>query len=504
MKKTVIIIMLICTSLLSGAQSVDDPLSRDKMRKDFDIFKQIRIKANSGLYKYRTEEQIDSIYNWAEKEIEKSNTYLDFYNIICHLTDFEGSLHNNTTLSKKQLNSLKKETRGYFPYPIKWVDGKWRINFDNGEIPLGSELIEINSIPIAEVIQNLYKYYTTDGTNITGKRIGLRTHFSKYFRLNYGQKDVFNVAFKGPGAKAVETKTIKSVGYTKYYRHFLSRHSRPYDQKYYSNLDANQKYQYEQIDSSTGIFTIYDLAIGGNEDSKEHKSYLIFLDSIFTSIKENNLKNLIVDVRHCGGGTDPNDVVTYSYLTSRTFQESKRIWSSFQKLPFLKYYDSPFPRFIRPFGVGKYNKEFRRRFPIEKDGKYYISKDEAEMQVRKPNKQNFKGNIYILISPAVASAGSLFAAMVVGNDNSIAIGEETMGGYYGHNGHTPLGYVLPKSKIVVDFSMDNIEQDVPVKSNQIYDRGIIPDYEVSQTLEDFLINEDTQMNFTLDLIKNDY
>jgi hypothetical protein len=195
--------------------------------------------------------------------------------------------------------------------------------------------------------------------------------------------------------------------------------------------------------------------------------------------------------------------VTYSYLTSRTFQESKQVWSSFQKLPLVKYYDSPIPRFIRPLGVGKYNKQFKRRFSIEKDGKYFIGKDENEMKVRQPNQNNFKGNIYLLISPAVASAGSVFAAMVAGNKNTITIGQETMGGYYGHNGHTPLGYVLPQSKIVIDFSMDNIEQDVPIKSNQFYDRGIIPEYDISQTLEDFLNNEDTQMNFTLELIRND-
>ena len=69
----------------------------------------------------------------------------------------------------------------------------------------------------------------------------------------------------------------------------------------------------------------------------------------------------------------------------------------------------------------------------------------------------------MLISPAIASAGSLFAAMVAGNENTFTIGEETMGGYYGHNGHTPLAYKLPKSKISTFFSVVNLEQDVPKK-----------------------------------------
>lgn len=91
--------------------------------------------------------------------------------------------------------------------------------------------------------------------------------------------------------------------------------------------------------------------------------------------------------------------------------------------------------------------------------------------------------------------------MVAGNSNCIVIGEESMGGYYGHNGHTPFEYKLPYSKIITSFSIVNLEQDVPKKDKQKYGRGIIPDYQISQTLDDFLNQRDTQLNFTIDLIK---
>jgi hypothetical protein len=482
------------------AQSIDQSFSQKKMKKDFEVFKDIRIKANSGLYKYRTKTQIDSIYNWAEQQIEKASDYLDFYNIICQLTDYEGSLHNNTSLPKKYSEKLRAEIDGYFPYPIKWIDGKWLVNFENGEIPLGSEVISINNIPISEIIEGLHKYYTTDGQNITGKRIGIRAHFAKYYRLNYGQKESFRVLFKQENSTEIESKVLQSVSYNDYYTHFRGRYSKPYDQYYYANLKENQKYKYEQIDSSTGLLHIYTFAMG-NETTQEHKTYLAFLDSTFAEIKSKKLKNLIVDIRQCGGGTDPNDVITYSYLTNRKFQESKQVWISFNKIPLLKHYNISIPKFLRPFGVGKFNRKFKNRFPIEKDGRYYISKAENEMKIREPNKNAFTGKIYLLISPAVASAGSLFASMVAGNENTIAIGEETMGGYYGHNGHTSFSYVLPKSKIITDFCIENIEQDVPYKGNQFYNRGIIPDFEVSQTYQDFLDHKDTQMEYTLKLLK---
>ena len=495
MNRFTITILLISLATIAFGQSVDDSFSKDKMRKDLEVFKQIRLQANSGLFKYRTSEQIDSIYNWAERQVEKSKTYLDFYNIICQLTDFEGSAHNSTDLPDKYMKNLRKESHGYFPYPLKWIDGKWRMNFESGEIPLGSEIVSINQEAIDQVIDNVGKYWNTDGFNRTGKRLAIRVHFARYYRWHYGLAEKHEVEYKEPDSDRILSIELEGASSSDYYRKFNSRHSKPYEE-----VSLNEKYEFEKIDTNTGVLSIHDFDIGENEDSEEHKTYVTFLDSVFQAVKEEDLAHLIVDVRLNTGGTDPNDVVTYSYLTNRKFQESKQAWISFQKLPFLKYYDSPAPRFLRPLGVGKFNRMFKNRFPIEKDGRFYIGKSENEMKVREPNENSFKGDVYLLISPAVASAGSLFAAMVAGNDNTVTIGEETLGGYYGHNGHTPLTYKLPKSKILTRFSIDNIEQDVLVKSNQIYGRGVIPDYEVSQSYVDFLNHEDSQMKFVLELI----
>ena len=471
------------------------------MRKDLSVFKEIREKANSGLYKYRTKAQIDSIYTWADKEITTSSSYRDFYNIICQLTNFEGSVHNETAIPDKIMQNLRKETSGYFPFPVKWIDGKWSVNFEEGTIPLGSELISIDNVAIEEIISNFNKYYTTDGDNLTGKRIGIRTHFAKYYRLHYGLKNEFLVKYKGQKTNSLETKVIQSVSYSAYYSNFVKRYSAKFDDIYYADLPNDKKYNFKKINDSTAVLTIYTFDMG-NENSKEHYTYVVFLDSIFTTIKKEHVKNLIVDVRQNGGGTDPNDLVTYSYLTQRNFQENTKAWISFKKIPLLKYYDTKIPRFLRPILIGKFNKEFQEIFTKEIDDKFYQNENSDDHKIRTPNKNAFTGKIYLLTSPAIASAGSLFASMLAGNSNTITVGEETMGGYYGHNGHTPMEYKLPNSKIVTQFSVVNLEQDVLKKENQIVARGIIPDYEVSQTYEDYLNDEDTQMKFVLEFIKS--
>lgn len=500
MKTITTIILIFFISYFANGQSIDEPFTQKKMKQDFEIFKQISKEANSGLLKYRTKHQIDSIYNLGNQQIEKAKTYREFYNIICTISEFEGSVHNEVYLPKKYKESLKSEKNGYFPFPVKWVDGKWLINIIGKEIPVGAEIISINSIPISEIIPNLYKYYSTDGVNITGKRIGLRTNFSKYHRLHYGLSKTFEVSYINPTSKLLETKIIESVGNKNYYENFNRIYSLPLDKFYYYDLKETQKYNYKQLDLNTGILTIHTFDIG-NETTNEHKKYNQFLGSVFVEIKVKNVKNLIIDVRNNGGGDDPNDLLTYSYLTKRNFQENKQAWINFKKIPLIKNYNIGIPKFVRPLVVGKYNKQFQEDFPLEKDGKFYQDEKSSDHKIWHPNQNAFNGDIYLLTSPAIASAGSLFAAMLSGNENTITIGEETMGGYYGHNGHTPLEYKLPKSKVIIKFSVVNLEQDVPKKESQKYDRGIIPDYNVTQTFNDFLNNTDTQMNFTLELIK---
>ena len=495
-----LVLLLFITSNVLFSQSVDGFFSEKKMRKDLTVYKEIRLKVNSGLYKYRTKKEIDSIYNWADKEIGKLTSYRDFYNLISTLNDFEGSLHNDVSMPDKKMKNLRSEEKGYFPLPIKWIEGQWVINFENAEIPLGAELVSINNISIHEIISNINKYYTTDGVNKTGKRIGIRAHFARYFRLHYGLQDKFHVQYRKHGDKLIQDITINSVSSANYYKRFVKNHSMPLDKIFYQDLEDDKIYNFKTIDSLTGILTVNSFSLGG-ENSDRHKKYVSFLDSVFNVVKKSKLKNVIVDVRLNGGGQDPNDLVTYSYLTQRNFQENKKAWITFNKIPLIKYYNTKAPRFLRPLFVGGYNKEFKEIFSIEKDGNFYQGENSDDHRVRKPNENAFTGQIYLLVSPAIASAGSLFAAMVCGNDNTITIGEETMGGYYGHNGHSPLEYKLPNSKIEIQFSVVNLEQDVPEKSNQYYNRGIIPDYNVSQTFEDFIDNEDTQLNFTLKLIE---
>lgn len=489
------IVFFFCFPILLFSQK--EKLSAEKLKQDLTVFREIREKANSGLYKYRTKQQIDSIYTWAFSTVKQPQTLVDFYKIILKITDFEGSVHNNTSLP----DAFKKRTLGkvFFPFPVKLINSKIVINLKNAEIPLGSEILSINGIKSDKILLDLSKYYTTDGFNKSGKSIGINSSFSRYLEMEYGSKETYFVEYSLPNENQKQSKSIAGVSAEERKENFKNRHSFPSDSLQYGK--SKNKYSFKTISPNTALLAVHSFNIGGNAKAKEHQVYKKYLDSCFQMLSAHpEIKNLIVDIRNNGGGTDPNDLLTFSYLTQKTFRENSDAYINFQKIPFLEYfvYEETDP--AKKLEEKKdFEDELKEEYPTLK-GRIY-SQDQKFNPVLQPDKNNFKGQIYLLISPRVASAGSLFAALVAGNTNAITIGEETMGGYYGHNGHTPIEYELPNTKIKTQFSIVNLEQDVPKKANQIFGRGIIPDHEILQTFDDFMKNRDTQLEYTLKQIE---
>lgn len=502
MMKAIALLILLIFSFqdLSAQRPIDDPLREKAMLEDLQLFRQIRDAANSGVYKYRTIVEIDSIYQWAEGQVAQSSSHRDFYNILWYITDFEGSLHNSIQLHHKTRGKLRGEENGYFPFPIKLIEGKALINYSDSKIELGAELLSINGFALAEILPHLYKYYTTDGFNLTGKAIGINRNFSLYYRLHFGKTDRFVLTYQAPGSNQTETVELAGIGYKAYYANFKKRHSKVYDDPSYSSSDEEIPYTFLLTDENVGKLTINSFSIGWNAKHPKHLKYVHFLDSVFSLLKDRKVNDLIVDVRHNGGGSDPNDLVTYSYLTSRNFMENTEAWISFKKIPFWKYVKEV-SFIMKPFEKHYSDKELQEEFPAEIDGRFYEDATSHDHMVRKPAKHAFEGNIYLLISPRTASAGSLFAAMAAGNENTTTIGKETQGGYYGHNGHIPIRYRLPNSKMKFMFSIVNLQQDVPEKPNQPFGSGVMPDHKVEQSFEDFMQNTDVELNYTMQLIQ---
>jgi hypothetical protein len=463
---------------------------------DLSRLQQLKEAADAGLYKYHSKHQIDSAFAAARARVTKPLTEVEVYRLIVELTDFEGSLHNDTFLPDSVTRRLHAMA-AFFPYPLKVVAGQVVVNTAQGSLPLGARLVSVNGIPAAQLVRELGKYYTTDGVNTTGKRVGFAANFSAYYCLEYGPHSAFQVHYRPLGVSDTLQQTLPAVTYAHYQQAFTNRHSAPSDQAFFEDPPAKYIFQLRPA-QAMAVLTLNTFDIG-EEATPGHRRYARFLDSCFTLLRHSpRVQQLLVDVRGNGGGDDNNDMLAFSYLAHAPFREHQTATIAFAHVPYRAWLTVEKDTAERATVVAEVEQVIREEFISGSDGA--LHENERANPVFQPRPNRFRGQLYLLLSERVASAGSMFAAMVRGNTSAVVLGEETMGGYYGHTGHQSLSYTLPTTGITVQFSCVDLRQQVPHRRNQPAGRGVLPDYTVRQSVADFLTNRDAQLEFTLALM----
>ncbi len=474
-------------------------LKPDEMKQDLNLFYNLRKEANSGLYRYRTKKATDSIYAWAYRQIKKPMSTTNFFKIILQLTNFEGSCHNYTTPAASLVDYYNRQT-AFFPFALKYIEGKMIFNSPSDQIPVGARVLSINGVADKQLMNSFYKYATSDGYNTSQKlSSSVNKSFGLRYLYEYGLQQHFHIRFLAPGAKKVQTITVDAVTLQERNKNVENRHSALVE-----NLIDYKKqpaYSFKMINPSTALLSFRIFTMANDANDPRFKPYVAFIDSVFTTLETNKIPNLILDLRGNPGGSDPTFEQPMMYLTDSVFRENRLAYTIFgDAIPYEKYFwgVSPTKRMTaEELAEGK--ALLKDYFPLLKNGRNM--QNAKYNPIYDPKSPGYKGKLYMLIDEDVGSAASHLASLIKAYARNVTtVGVETVGGYYAHNGHMAVVYELPNSKIKSKFSIVHVVQDAPVKKDQPDGRGIIPDYTVWPNYADFMANKDTQMEYVLKLI----
>lgn len=470
------------------------------MREDLQILRGIHHAANSGLYVYRTPSQIDSVYHRAFERIKQPMRVIDFYKLMLQLADYEGSVHNYTIPDLDLVDFLNRQ-QAFFPFPLIYIEGQIIFDGTSAVIPPGSRIRSINGVADTALMRSFYKYYPTDGYTLTRK---LSASVDKSFGINYlfeyGLFDEYRVTYSVPGATAVEQAVLPAVTLAERERNVKNRYSAPVTDQI--DVKTQPPYSFRMVDPSTGLLNLRWFGMVTGSADPGFEPYVQFLDGVFRALDENKVPNLIIDIRNNPGGSNPTFEQPVMYLTDKPFKENigANIIFDPDSIPYETYFWGVYTSQrmdSATLAMGK--KQLNAWFPTVRDNKRW--QDQTHNPTFYPKTPTFQGHLYLLINENVASAAAHFASLVKGYVERVTVvGVETPGGYYVHNGHSPLVYELPHSKIKTQFSIVHVVQDAPKKEDQPVGRGIMPDYEVWPSLRDFFQHRDTQLEFTRKLI----
>jgi C-terminal processing protease CtpA/Prc len=212
-----------------------------------------------------------------------------------------------------------------------------------------------------------------------------------------------------------------------------------------------------------------------------------FFRRSFRQLKDQNIKNLVIDLRVNGGGRVGLSTLLTRYVTRHPFKVADTLIAQSRSL-------SPYTQYIK--GTILNNIELWFIAHKRKDGKYHLTHlENKSYKLKSPN--HFDGKVYVLTSGLTFSASALFCNAVKGQQDIKLVGEETGGGWYGNNGIMIPDITLPITRLRVRLPLVRL-----VQYNHVAEKGsgVLPDVLVTPNYNALIKREDYKMKVVRDLI----
>ncbi len=336
-----------------------------------------------------TVKDIDKFYKSVSQIKDSINsplTVLEFWKRISPLNNqlSDGHLivgHINAPIVKDYIS--KGGT--FFPFEVLFNKDKLLIysNLDGKDSEYKGHIItKINNIPIATIIAPML--LRINGDSDVQRKVLLQRKFALFYMLLFGECKEFSISLKnGNQEKTISIKGLSELP------------------KLFRQVTFDDNFKFKILDTQNAILTINEF---GWDDKK---AYYDFMDSTFMSLKQNNIKHLIIDIRENGGGDDEFWMKgILKYIADKPY----RWGSTYRKKIIAKYRDAG--EVIGSTITGKID----TLIPVEINSKY-----------------KFDGKVSILIGPYTYSSAILFVNTVQDYKFGKLIGEPT-GGKSGQTG----------------------------------------------------------------------
>lgn len=473
-----------CSSVANGEQQEKVPIDPDQLKKDVDYAYSKLKEMHPQLYRYISRKDLDCRIDSLKQSINTPLTPLQFYFKLQPVitTIHEGHLSLTLPFDKFKSDFKGRRLFNYFRYYIKGnhmyiVENKDSIN----NIKPGTEILSINNIPITTYINRYKKLISSDGRNTTFIPYYLKDTFFFFFSMENGFLD------------QVEIETLYNNKRQKY---TLERERQSDEERKKNQITnnggfhclSNRNFHFLDHDNSIAYISIKKFS--------DYNSYKFYKET-FERIKEAKSSYLILDIRNNYGGSLQEINNLYSYLVSEPFTLIKpsRLNSGFTPLK-TNYFKKSTPLEYALKGITYPTYFFLKTLHTYKgnDGKFYY-KIKAD-KVTKPNKNAFTGKIFVLINGGSYSASSIISSKLKFDKKAVLVGEETGGA----NDGTVAGFysyqILPNSKLTLPIGLLLVNPNITLTNSQ---RGVIPDVAITETLQDIINKNDTQLNW----IKNE-
>jgi len=418
---------------------------------DLDVLVEKLEHIHPDIYYCLPKDSFERILMDYKREMPDKISELEFYKGCARLTSLFKDGHTNPLI-----NGLQLAFRAIFPYKIRIMEDRIYV-IDNltwmGRIPPGSEIVAINGRSTVQFIDEMSRLVSFE--NIAWRNRLITDPFNIAIWNNFNS---YTISYKRTDAGEI-LKVHASGG-------VLSKLCIAY----LSKRDRKSELEFKVLPNNIGYL--------GFHSCSDLKGYKEFYRQTFKEIQERKIQHLIIDIRNNGGGHSVIGAELMQYLFDQPFKEVDSLTFKISK---------------EIAETGKMDFYLK---PKEEDfGKLY-KKVNTDPYLPRDNPLRYAGKYYLLLDNGTFSAACMFASPFKCYGDGILIGEETGGISVGFGDvHS---FSLPHSGIKVRTSWKKFWYACGIDDR----RGIMPDYYITNTIEDEILHKDRVLDYTLDLIKN--
>lgn len=465
------------TQLAGNAQNPTIYQPED-MQADLSKFKNALIKTHPGLYTNQSAEKFEEMVDRLMVETSKPMQASDFYKVVLKMI---ANIHDDHT-SVKAFNDLGNiiSNQKWLPFQIYITNERIFIvnNLSNLHIPEGSEILAIDGYLSNEILSETLEYFSSDGTSksSTLHKLGISYFqlFGKIYPQIFGEKAFYNISYRDYKSNKILTARVEPISEQDYIALRGKRYPLTIQSTDAFNFTLNKQGNYAILK----INRFFKDNFNESEDT-----FPDYYKKRFQEISTNKIDNLIIDLRDNSGGKGENAAFLLQYFIDKPIIPATEVITLGNDEYFLKATGIKLG-LDEDYGLIK-----------QMDGTFRVTKYDALRELKKfdPIKEDhFNGKLVVLINGGMLSAAGTAAGLLKEYTNAILVGSETSG-YAGISngvekisilgGHTETAITIPL--LHTDYAINPF----------IKKRGAIPDYHVSNSVQDILVNRDAAMEF---------
>ena len=447
----------------------------EALQEDLKVLWDMLEEGHGGLDRYTPVSVLKKSFDEAMSGLAGPMTEFDFYLRLLPLIAEIKDGHTRAQLSPSAGAFLDARPI-FFPFGLRFLGSKahiFRNMSSDASIKEGAELLAINGTPVMEIVSKLIPLVPSDAGIPTRKlrQLEFPANFGRLFALRFGRPDAYKLRLRPHRSREVLEVTVPGIKEKEVVRILYDRYPEA----------AERRPVYElSFRGTTAVLTIRSF---GDDPEKGTPPYPAFLNDAFRTLEEKKTPNLIIDLRGNGGGMDHYGKLLFAHVMDRPFLYYWALETKKDRYDLFRYTNE----------TAKDAEELAK--PLKKNARgWFDVVGHPNSGLQNPQKPRFTGRVAILIDGLSFSATGETTSLFHFHKKAVFFGEECGSGYYGNTSGFMVMATLPNTGIQVRIPLVLYTMAV---DGYPKDRGIVPDFPVTPTIEDLLAGRDPVMERAL-------